>query len=316
MESILNSSTSAAYYLSQKVPISIPRDGSSISRSSCLFFANGLSSSSSSTSFSSLIYAGRRKPVVVGAKKNKKDERRDSHSFVPRPDEAIGLFPEAVLLKEKKVQEDGQLLPEFADEDEKELFEYLNLQLESSLVATQMRHYEVVYLIHEKHEEEVGKVNEKIEDFLREKKGKVWRFEDWGLRRLAYKIKKATKAHYILMNFELDAKWINAFKAMLDTDEMVIRHLVMKQDKAVTKVEPPPPEFHTLWSEMNEMDDEIELEYEDGEEYDDEDGEDIEDYDADDGIILVGSDEEDVENAIVESSNLEKGSLRRDPLPR
>lgn len=166
-------------------------------------------------------------------------------------------------------------------------------------------------------------------DFLREKKGKVWRFEDWGLRRLAYKIKKATRAHYILVNFELNAKWINDFKAMLDRDEMVIRHLVMKRDKAITKVEPPPPEFHTLRSGIDdcdeEMDGEIELEYEDGEEYeaeddqgwDDEEGEDIEDYDKDDdGIILVNADEEDGESAIDESTKSGKGSLRREPLPR
>lgn len=25
-----------------------------------------------------------------------------------------------------------------------------------------------------------------VADFLREKKGRVWRFEDWGMRRLAY----------------------------------------------------------------------------------------------------------------------------------
>lgn len=166
-------------------------------------------------------------------------------------------------------------------------------------------------------------------DFLREKKGKVWRFEDWGLRRLAYKIKKATRAHYILMNFELDAKWINDFKAMLDRDEMVIRHLVMKQDKAITKVEPPPPEFHTLRSGMDdydeEMDNEIELEYEDGEEYEDEDdegwddeeGEDIKDYGEDDnGIIFINADEEDGESSSSKSSKSGKRSLRTEPLTR
>ncbi|OWM71079.1 protein WHAT'S THIS FACTOR 1 homolog, chloroplastic [Punica granatum] len=332
MESILHSSTSATCHFPPTILKSISRDGFSASKSSCLFFANRFSSSSSASSLSSSSSSSscpRRRLVIVGAKKKSKDDRMDSHSFVPKPDEATGLFPEAVLLKEKKVQEDGQLMPEFADAEEKELFEYLNLQLESGLNVKQMRHYEVVYLIHEKHEEDVGKVNEKIEDFLREKRGKVWRFEDWGLRRLAYKINKATKAHYILMNFELDAKWINDFKSMLDKDEMVIRHLVMKQDKAITEVQPPPPEFHTLRSGMDddneEADGEIELEYEDGEEYDDEDdedwddeeGEDIDDYDEDDdGVILLNADEEDGEVAGNKSSKSQKRSLRAQPLAR
>lgn len=107
---------------------------------------------------------------------------------------------------------------------------------------------------------------------MEEKKGKLWRFNDWGMRRLAYKIQKAKNAHYILMNFEVEAKWINDFKSMLDRDERVIRHLVMKQDKAETRDCPPPPEFHTLRGDMTDDADE---------EYDDED------YEDDEGVIYV-----------------------------
>ena len=38
-----------------------------------------------------------RRSVMVRAKKKK--DKQDSHSFVPKPDEATGPFPEAVLLK-------------------------------------------------------------------------------------------------------------------------------------------------------------------------------------------------------------------------
>ncbi|KAK6913654.1 Ribosomal protein S6 [Dillenia turbinata] len=207
-----------------------------------------------------------RKSVIVEAKKKNKV---DSHSFVAKPDEATGPFPEALLLKEKKVEKDGKLLPEFADAEEEELFEFLNLQLESDQCLERVRHYEVVYLIHEKHFEEVESVNTKVQDFLREKKGKVWRFNDWGMRRLAYKIQKAKNANYILMNFELEARWINDFKSMLDQDERVIRHLVIKRDKAITDDCPPPPEFHTLRADMDDIDDD----YEDDMEYDEDDGE-------------------------------------------
>lgn len=101
---------------------------------------------------------------------------------------------------------------------------------------------------------------------MREKKGRLWRLNDWGLRRLAYKIKKAKNAHYILMNFELEARWINEFKTMLDQDERVIRHLVMKRDEAITEDCPPPPEWHTLRAGGDD-----EAEVEDDEDYDDDD---------------------------------------------
>lgn len=147
-------------------------------------------------------------------------------------------------------------------------------------------------------------------DFLREKKGKIWRFSDWGLRRLAYKIKKAKSAHYILMNFELEAKWINEFKSMLDKDERVIRHLVIKRDEAITEDCPPPPEFHTLRAGTDDSDDEEEDDMdEDDAAYEDEDGSNWDaegetdiaslNDDNEDDIIYVGEDaEDDTENQI------------------
>ncbi|XP_072968522.1 protein REGULATOR OF FATTY ACID COMPOSITION 3, chloroplastic [Typha angustifolia] len=246
--------------------------------------------------------------VVAGAKKRK--DKPDSHSFVAKPDEATGPFPESVLLKKKSVKEDGQDLPEFADAEEEKLFEFLSLQLESDLDVERMRHYEVVYLIHEDRVDEVESVVTKVQDFVREKKGRIWRLNDWGLRRLAYKIKKATHANYILMNFELEAKFINDFKSLLDKDERIIRHLVMKQDKAITEDCPPPPEFHSVLAQQEmideegddddavgvdeDWDDEAELEmagYDDANAGDDGDGANIiivDEYDSEDSVTRSG----------------------------
>ncbi|KAL6951858.1 hypothetical protein U1Q18_048874 [Sarracenia purpurea var. burkii] len=250
----------------------------------CFAFANEYSLSPFSSQKISLRH---RKSVILATKKNdkKNDKKVDAHSFIPKPDETTGFFPEAVLLKEKKVQEDGRLLPEFANAEERELFEQLNLQLESELDVEQMRHYEVVYLIHEDHVKEVESVNLKVQDFIKERKGRVWRFSDWGVRRLAYKIKKAKNAHYILMNFELEAKWINDFKNMLDKDERVIRHLVMKKDKAETEDCTPPPEFHTLRAGMDDDDDDDD----DDDEYVIDDEDDGEDWDDKGGLDEVGN---------------------------
>ncbi|QHO28630.1 30S ribosomal protein [Arachis hypogaea] len=153
------------------------------------------------------------------------------------------------------------------------LFEALMLELDSDTSVDQMRHYEIVYLIHEKHEEQVAAVNEKIQ----------------GMRRLAYKIKKAKNAHYILMNFELDAKYINKFKTILDQDERVIRHLVIKRDEAITEDCPPPPEFHTLRAGADDDYDDEGYETEYDEDFDDDwDGE-----DDDDGEIIIVDDDDD-----------------------
>ena len=135
-----------------------------------------------------------------------------------------------------------------------------------------------------------------VADFLREKKGKIWRVSDWGMRRLAYKIQKAKNAHYILMNFELEAKWINDFKSMLDKDERVIRHLVIKRDEAITEDCPPPPEFHTLRGDMDDYDEEEDdIDYDEEDEDDDDDDDEIDGHEDDfeDGIIVVKDETED-----------------------
>lgn len=224
----------------------------------------------------------------------------DTHSFTPKPGEAAGLFPEAVLLRKKMVREDGQVSPEFADADEEKLYDFLNIELESDLNLKRMRHYEVVYLIHEDRVEEVENVVSKVQDFIREKKGRIWRLNNWGLRRLAYKIKKATHANYILMNFEIESRYINDFKTLLDKDERIIRHLVMKRDEAITEDCPPPPVFHTLRAQQY-FDDEYEDE---GEEEEDEDARsepksanyDEDDVEADDEPEIIYVDEADEDN--------------------
>ncbi|KNA18629.1 hypothetical protein SOVF_068960 [Spinacia oleracea] len=304
METLMSSSSKAATpFLS---PPSKNLSGFSSPINYCLKFRNGHSSFGPISS-NKLQFKSSRRSFMVEAKKgnekNSKNNKIDSHSFAPKPDEGIGPFPESVLLREKKVQDDGSVLPEFADDEEQELFEFLNLQLESDLNVEQMRHYEVVYLIHQDYKDKIEDVNSKIQEFLKEKKGRVWRFSDWGMRRLAYKIQKTTHAHYILMNFELGGQWINDFKQMLDQDERVIRHLLIKRDKAITENCPPPPEFHTLRADMVDeyaVDDDDE----DDDEWYDEDEEDLEgngDDAVDNGDVnntktVTGTDNKGIEN--------------------
>lgn len=93
------------------------------------------------------------------------------------------------------------------------------------------------------------------------------------------------------MNFEMEAKWINEFKTMLDQDERVIRHLVIKRDKAETEECPPPPEFHTLRA-ANEDDDGFDNAEDYDEAWEDDNNEVGEEAEAN-GIIYVEDEDED-----------------------
>lgn len=108
------------------------------------------------------------------------------------------------------------------------------------------------------------------------------------------------------MNFELEAKLINDFKSMLDKDERIIRHLVIKRDEAITEDCPPPLEYHTMRAQQGMLDEEHEDDEFDGEDEDwDDEGElevagdvdgDSDDVDEGDNIIIVGEDDMDDRN--------------------
>ena len=110
-------------------------------------------------------------------------------------------------------------------------------------------------------------------DAVADMRGKVWRVSDWGLRPLAYKIQKCSKANYVLVNVEVAGDKIGELEKRLLKDERVIRHLVTKREAAETVDYPSP----VVYNERREGEEEDEdSDYEDDDEDDDEDDEDEE----------------------------------------
>ena len=101
-----------------------------------------------------------------------------------------------------------------------------------------MRHYEVVFMVHPDQSEQVPGTMGRYKGLIEAAGGTVHRLEDWGRRQLAYPIQKLHKAHYVLMNVECDqstlAELLDAFKF----NDAVLRHLVIKREKAFTEDSP------------------------------------------------------------------------------
>ena len=79
-----------------------------------------------------------------------------------------------------------------------------------------MRHYEIVFIVHPDQSEQVGAMVERYKAMITDAKGTIHRLEDWGRRQLAYPINKIHKAHYVLMNVEMDAAVTEASPMMKD----------------------------------------------------------------------------------------------------
>src|SRR5262245_28407714 len=101
-----------------------------------------------------------------------------------------------------------------------------------------MRHYEIVFLVHPDQSEQVPAMLERYKGMIAAGNGIIHRLEDWGRRQLAFPIAKIHKAHYILLNLECDSKTLNELTGAFRFSDAVLRHLVIKMDKAVTEPSP------------------------------------------------------------------------------
>ena len=101
-----------------------------------------------------------------------------------------------------------------------------------------MRHYEIVFIVHPDQSEQVPGMIERYKTLVTGRNGAIHRLEDWGRRQMAYPIQKVHKAHYVLMNIEADQETMNEIEHAFKFNDAVLRHLVIKMDKAVTTPSP------------------------------------------------------------------------------
>jgi len=98
-----------------------------------------------------------------------------------------------------------------------------------------MRHYEIVVLVHPDQSEQVPAMLERYKGMVTATNGIVHRVEDWGRRQLAFPIAKVHKAHYLLMNVEVDQATLGELTGSFRFSDAVLRHLVVGMDEAVTE---------------------------------------------------------------------------------
>ena len=95
-----------------------------------------------------------------------------------------------------------------------------------------MNFYEHTYITSpELSSQETDSVRKKITDILEKNDGKILKEEDWGIRSLAYPIKKSSKGKYSNIYIEGNNKVIKAIELFERYDERVIKFLSIKIKK-------------------------------------------------------------------------------------
>jgi small subunit ribosomal protein S6 len=97
-----------------------------------------------------------------------------------------------------------------------------------------MRHYEVVFLVHPDQSDQVPGMIERYQGLIERGSGKVHRLEDWGRRQLTFPIAKIHKAHYIMMNIEVEGDVLKELESAFRFNDAVIRNMVIRRKGPVT----------------------------------------------------------------------------------
>ena len=77
-------------------------------------------------------------------------------------------------------------------------------------------------------ESQIENLISSLSKIISNEKGKVVKKENWGLRGLAYKIKKNKKGHYFMLNLDSNPSAIFEYERQMRINEDIIRFLTIK----------------------------------------------------------------------------------------
>ncbi len=78
---------------------------------------------------------------------------------------------------------------------------------------------------------QVDGLADSLQDVIEQNGGSVAKREYWGLRSLAYKIKKNRKGHYVLMNIDAPAETMHEVERQMRIHDDVLRYLTIRVDE-------------------------------------------------------------------------------------
>ncbi|MCX7618854.1 30S ribosomal protein S6 [Tepidiforma sp.] len=79
---------------------------------------------------------------------------------------------------------------------------------------------------------------ERLKQLVESRGGKLLKLDHWGRRRMAYPIRHAIDADYIVSRIEAEPAAVSGIETALRIDEKVYRHLIVRADELPA---PPPP---------------------------------------------------------------------------
>ena len=93
-----------------------------------------------------------------------------------------------------------------------------------------MKEYELTVLIHPDLEADIDKPLDKVRDLIKKNGGEIIKEDNWGKKKLAYKIQEQNFANFVYMDLKLPAEAPLKISNTLNITEEVMRYLLVKAD--------------------------------------------------------------------------------------
>ncbi|KKJ76591.1 30S ribosomal protein S6 [Kiloniella litopenaei] len=95
-----------------------------------------------------------------------------------------------------------------------------------------MAFYECVYIARQDiSSSQVDALTEQFTGIITENGGSVGKTEYWGLRNMAYRVKKNRKGHYVLLNIDAPAAAVQEMERVMRINDDVLRTLTLRVDE-------------------------------------------------------------------------------------
>ena len=102
-----------------------------------------------------------------------------------------------------------------------------------------MRKYETIIILQpDLGEDDIKIVPSKVSDVITSFKGELHRMDDWGIRKLAYSIKKCARGRYYYVRYDGVAEMIAELERRIRLDEKVLRYQTVNITDEPEKIVP------------------------------------------------------------------------------
>ncbi|NOY13621.1 MAG: 30S ribosomal protein S6 [Deltaproteobacteria bacterium] len=101
-----------------------------------------------------------------------------------------------------------------------------------------MRNYESLYIIHpDVVGDDLAAMVEKFQTVLTGQGAEIHKLDNWGVRKLAYPIKKVERGCYVQTLFRAEAQVVAEYERRMRLDEKVLRFLTVRHEGEFAPVE-------------------------------------------------------------------------------